>query len=105
MTLCYFCFYNNYIVVNGKFFKQICGIGMGTNYSSYAANLFLFYSEYKHTVKVNKSFKIFPYIDNVLVINADLIDIFDFIYPCCLKIKKASTSDKIILFWGGGFIY
>ena len=105
MTLCHFCFYNNYVFFNGKFYKPICGIGMGTNYSSYAANIFLFYYEYKYTVKVNKIFKVFRYIDDVMVTIADLIDIFDFIYPCCLKIKKASTSDKIILFWGGGFIY
>ena len=56
---------------------------MGTNYSSYAANHFLFYYEYKYTVKVNKKYKVFRYIDDVLIINAVLIDIFDFIYPYC----------------------
>ena len=40
----------------------------------------------------------FRYIDDVLVINTDLMDIFKFIYPDCLNIKKANTSDKNIVF-------
>ena len=59
--------------------------------------IFLFYYEY--TVKVNKSFKIFQCIDDVLAINADLIDIFEFTYLCCLKIKKAYTSNKNVHFF------
>ena len=33
-----------------------------------------------------------------MVVNADIIDIFEFIYPSCLKIKKANTSDNNIVF-------
>ena len=29
-----------------------------------------------------------------MVLNSDLIDNFEFIYPLCLKIEKAETSDK-----------
>lgn len=48
LTYCNFCLKNNYINYNNKLYLQICGIGMGTNFSSTAANLFLFYYEFEY---------------------------------------------------------
>ena len=58
---------------NDNFYKQACGIEMGSNYLNSAAKLFLFDFEFKYTIKENKRYKIFHYIDDILVCNADLL--------------------------------
>lgn len=43
LCLCRFCFYNNYVIFNNRTLRWLCGIYMGTNYSSTVAYFFLFY--------------------------------------------------------------
>ena len=42
LNLWHFCFFNNYILFNGNFYREGCGIGMGSNNSCYAVNFFIF---------------------------------------------------------------
>lgn len=98
LTLCNFCFLNNYVTFNEEVFLQTCGIGMGTNYSSTAANLFLFYFEYWYTVKHNKKLRIFRYIDDILVFNFDLNEEWNLIYPSYLKLNKSNLIDSYAAF-------
>lgn len=67
LGLCNFCFNNNFIKFNDLTNYQVCGISMGTNFSSAAANLFLFHFEFKYVLHSNKSFKVFRYIDDLLI--------------------------------------
>lgn len=98
LNLCHFCFNNNYITFQREIFNQIHGIGMGTNFSSTAANLFLFFYEFNYTVNYNRKIKIFRYIDDILVINFDFTLEYKKIYPNCLKLNKTNQSDFFVDF-------
>jgi hypothetical protein len=93
LDLCKFCFFNNYIYTGSDFYLQINGIGMGTSYSSTAANLFLFFYESNYTAC--NSFRFFPfrYIDDILIFNfdSDFNDTAINIYPNSLVLKKSSN--------------
>lgn len=93
LSLCHFCFYNNFVTFGNDTYRQICGIGMGTNYSSTAANLFLFYYEYKYIVKYNCKLNIFRYVDDFLIFNHDFCADIKQIYPDCLNLNKANSND------------
>lgn len=98
LTYCNFCFNNNYIAFQDSIYLQICGIGMGTNFSSTAANLFLFYYEYNYTANNDISIAVYRYIDDLLVCNMDFNSIYKDIYPQCLTLNKTNTSDDEVVF-------
>lgn len=93
-----FCLFNNFIKFNDKLYRQCCGIGMGTNYSSTAANLFLFLFEYKYVVYTNKCLNFFRYIDDLIVFKSDFDSLWINIYPTCLFLKKTSGNNKHVDF-------
>ena len=94
--LCNFCLQNNYINTGSKIYVQINGIGMGTSYSSTAANLFLFFHElqYRNSSINDNSFFAYRYIDDLIVLNlvTDFIDIAKLIYPDCLKLNRTNYN-------------
>ena len=95
--LCNFCLQNNYIYTGSKIYLQINGIGMGTSYSSSAANLFLFFYEfqYRNSALNDCNFLAYRYIDDLIVLNltADFLEIANSIYPDCLKLKKTNNEN------------
>lgn len=99
IDLCRFCLYNNYVCTGNKIYLQINGIGMGTSYSSTAANLFLFYYEFNFCSKPN-NFIARRYIDDVIVfnLNSNFSDIANIIYPNCLTLKKTNSNNNIANF-------
>lgn len=97
-NLCNFCFNNNYLCFNKYIFKQIKGVGMGTNYSSTAANLFLFYFEFKYVIQYSKKLKIFRFIDDVLIFNYDFDNEYKKVYPNCLQLNKANSHNSYVNF-------
>lgn len=98
LSLCHFCLTNNFIKLNNNIYNQKCGVGMGTNFSSTAANLFLFWFEYKFVIRTNKSLKIRRYVDDVIAINIDIKKYVNLIYPDCLNLKIAYDTCKRVNF-------
>ena len=97
---------NLYSEVGDKVFRQNIGIPMGTDCAPYLANLFLFALEYKwlHNLvnsndkskrKLLNSFRhCFRYIDDLITLNNDLAETFDFsrIYPKVLILEKTNKN-------------
>lgn len=84
----------NYIQVGNRLFQQIVGIPMGSNYSTNMANLFLFFYESKfikeNPLSENYAFT-FRYIDDLLAINNDRIDLdINSIYPECMEVEETT---------------
>lgn len=93
VKLAKFCLNNNYIQFGNTLYSQQCGIGMGTNYSSTAANLFLFYFEELYC-RVNSCYiSAFRYIDDIIVFNFNFEEIFKDIYPSCLNLNRTNNND------------
>lgn len=90
--LSHFCLYNNYVFTGQDFYIQNNGIGMGTSYSSTAANLFLFYFEFNFCSNSVYCFVAFRYVDDIIIANLD--SDFDIlasnIYPSYLTLKKTN---------------
>lgn len=102
VNLCHFCLHNNYVFTGSKIYQQINGIGMGTSYSSTAANIFLFFYEHKFCTNLNHlyNFKAYRYIDDLIILNADFdfSNISNLIYPDCLILKKVNDVNRMANF-------
>lgn len=98
--LCKFCLFNNFIITGDSIYLQINGIGMGTSYSSTAANLFLFFYEYNFCLNNEVPWFTYRYIDDLIVFNYDdnFADISKHIYPNCLSLKCTNSDYTIANF-------
>lgn len=90
---CSFCLFNNFIICGNSIFLQTKGIGMGTNFSSTAANLFLFYYEYAFVLNHDDKILALRYIDDLIVFNFNFNDVMELVYPDFLKLTKTNTND------------
>ena len=91
--LCHFCLYNNYMVCRDSIFLQTRGIGMGTNFSSSAADLFLFYYENRFTQNNHINLYCLRYIDDLIAFNCNFSEFHTDIYPDTLTLKRSNNDN------------
>lgn len=89
LNLYNFCFHKNFITFNYSIFLQVSGIGMGANFWSTAANLFIFYCEFNYVSYTNNSYKVCRYVDDLIIFEDKLQKSIDEIYPNYLKLIEA----------------
>ena len=88
LTLVEFIIDENYINIGNNVFRQKCGIPMGGNSSPLLADMCLSWYEYIYLKSNNtKPFKLFRYIDDILVINT----------PDCTQILREIYGDELQL--------
>ena len=80
MTLCLFVFIIIILFLMEIFLNRFVGLEWAPITLVMLQISFFFTMNINYTVKVNKSLKVFRYIDDVLVINADIIDILSFLF-------------------------
>ena len=94
---------NAYINFGGSIYKQICGIPMGGNSSSFIADLFLSYCEFDYCIKnldiIQTNFSSLSYstryIDDICIINyTNFLNISSQIYPDSLTLNDESCIDS-----------
>ena len=94
---------NNYVIFNGKIYRQVIGMPMGTNCAPYLANIFLHMYEVEFIEKLNQECKhkvsslldnVFRYQDDCLVLNdcKQFSRYFNSIYPEEMLLENTNVS-------------